>query len=80
MGVDRAITDGDHLHTSPASALLPAMCVATTTLGRPSNRWPNGGTLKKAASVANHAGTRTTQFYDRRRDEMNLDEAERIRV
>jgi site-specific recombinase XerD len=30
----------------------------------------NGGTLEKAASMANHASTRTTQLYDRRRDEM----------
>jgi len=40
----------------------------------------NGGTLEKAASMANHASTRTTQLYDHRRDEMTLDEIERIRV
>ena len=40
----------------------------------------NGGTLEKAASMANHASTRTTQLYDRRHDEMSLDEVERIRV
>jgi site-specific recombinase XerD len=40
----------------------------------------NGGTLEKAAQMANHASTRTTQLYDRRRDEMSLDEVERIRV
>lgn len=40
----------------------------------------NGGTLEKAAAMANHASTRATQFYDRRRDEMSLDEVERIRV
>jgi integrase len=38
----------------------------------------NGGTLEKAASMANHASTRTTQLYDRRRDEVSLDEVERI--
>jgi integrase len=36
----------------------------------------NGGTLENAAAMANHASTRTTQLYDRRRDEVNLDEAE----
>jgi len=36
------------------------------------------GTLEKAASMANHASTRTTQLYDRRRDEMTLDEVERV--
>jgi len=40
----------------------------------------NGGTLEKAASMANHASTRTTQLYDRRRDEMSLDEVERIAI
>jgi len=40
----------------------------------------NGGTLENAAVMANHASTRTTQLYDQRRDEMSLDEVERIRV
>ena len=40
----------------------------------------NGGTLEKAAAMANHASTRTTQLYDRRHEEMSLDEVERIRV
>jgi hypothetical protein len=30
--------------------------------------------------MANHAGTRTTLLYDRRRDEMSLDEVERILI
>jgi site-specific recombinase XerD len=38
----------------------------------------NGGTLEKAAAMANHASTRTTQLYDRRREELTLDEVERI--
>jgi len=38
----------------------------------------NGGTLEKAAAMANHASTRTTQLYDRRHDAVNLDEVERI--
>ena len=38
----------------------------------------NGGTLEKAAQMANHASTRTTQLYDRRREELSLDEVERI--
>jgi len=40
----------------------------------------NGGTLEKAASMANHASTRTTQLYDRRPDDISLDEVERIGV
>lgn len=40
----------------------------------------NGGTLERAAAIAHHASTRTTQLYDRRADEVNLDEIERIRI
>lgn len=40
----------------------------------------NGGTLENAAQMANHASTRTTQLYDRRREELSPDEVERIRV
>jgi hypothetical protein len=36
----------------------------------------NDGRLEKAA--ANYASTYTTQLYDRRRDEVSLDEVERI--
>jgi hypothetical protein len=38
----------------------------------------NGGTLENAVMIANHASTRTTQLYDRRSDEVSLDEVERI--
>ncbi len=40
----------------------------------------NGGTLENAATMANHASMRTTQLYDRRRDDISPDEVERIRV
>ncbi len=40
----------------------------------------NGGTLERAAAMANHASTRTTQLYDRRADEVSLDEVERIGI
>jgi integrase len=40
----------------------------------------NGGTLEPAAQMANHASTRTTQLYDRRAEEVTLDEVERILV
>ena len=38
----------------------------------------NGGTLEEAAAMANHASTRTTQLYDRRRDAVTLEEIERV--
>ena len=40
----------------------------------------NGGTLENAAAMANHASTRTTQLYDRRSNDISLDEVERIQV
>lgn len=40
----------------------------------------NGGTLERAATMANHASTRTTQLYDRRPDEVTLDEVERVLI
>jgi len=40
----------------------------------------NGGTLEKAAAMANHSSTRTTQLYDRRSDDISLDEIERILI
>ncbi len=39
-----------------------------------------GGTLERAAQMANHASTRTTQLYDWRAEEVTLDEVERIPV
>jgi integrase len=63
-----------------------AVCIATK-LGNHSFRatgitayLKNEGTLGKAAQIADHASTRTTQLYDRRREELSLDEVERIRV
>ena len=40
----------------------------------------NGGALENAAAMANHASIRTTQRYDRRQEEINLDEVERISI
>lgn len=40
----------------------------------------NGGTLERAAAMANHASTRTTQLYDRRSDDVTLDEVERVMI
>lgn len=40
----------------------------------------NGGTIERAAAMANHTSTRTTQLYDRRPDDITLDEVERIQI
>jgi len=40
----------------------------------------NGGRLEIAQQMANHESARTTGLYDRRRDQMSLDEVERILI
>lgn len=40
----------------------------------------NGGALETAAAMANHSSIRTTQLYDRRSDQVSLDEIERVRI
>lgn len=40
----------------------------------------NGGTLEKAQYMAAHASSRTTSLYDRRLDEITLDDVERIAI
>ncbi|MGO9004856.1 MAG: tyrosine-type recombinase/integrase [Beijerinckiaceae bacterium] len=40
----------------------------------------NGGTLEKAAQMANHASTRTTQLYDRRVEDITLGDVEKLMI
>jgi hypothetical protein len=40
----------------------------------------NAGTLEHAQTMANHSSPRTTQLYDRRQDDISLDEVERISI
>jgi integrase/recombinase XerD len=40
----------------------------------------NGGTLEKVRETANHADTRTKRLYNRRAEDVSLDEAERISI
>ncbi|WP_026358869.1 tyrosine-type recombinase/integrase [Aureimonas ureilytica] len=40
----------------------------------------NGGTIEKAAAMANHSSTRITQLCDRRSDAVTLDEVERVLI
>lgn len=40
----------------------------------------NGGTIERAAAIANHESTRTTQLYNRTSDSISLDEIERILI
>lgn len=40
----------------------------------------NGGTIETAAAMAAHESTRTTQLYDRRVEDITLDEVERVQL
>ena len=40
----------------------------------------NGGTLEKAQQLANHESARTTKLYDRRDDQISLDQVEKITI
>jgi integrase/recombinase XerD len=40
----------------------------------------NNGTPEAAQHIANHESPRTTKLYDRRQDEISLDEVERIAI
>jgi integrase len=40
----------------------------------------NSGRLEVAQQIANHESPRTTKLYDRRQDEISLDEIERITI
>jgi integrase len=73
--------------TTTSTNILSLISGIATRLGNHSFRatgitayLKNGGTLEKAAAMANHASTRTTQLYDRQREEVSLDEVERISV
>jgi integrase/recombinase XerC len=64
----------------PASLLFEASSSNRSSKCGHHGVFEEGGTLEKAASVANHASTRTTQLYDRRSDEVTLDEVERVGI
>ena len=40
----------------------------------------NKGTLEAAQHIANHSSPRTMKLYDRRQDEISVDEVERIAI
>lgn len=44
------------------------------------NYLENGGTLEKAQQMAAHSSAKTTKLYDRRSDQVTLDEVERVSI
>ena len=56
----------------------PPVCCHSFRATGITNYLTNGGTLKKAQQMAAHESAKTTKLYDRREDELTLDEVERI--
>ena len=63
-----------------AAGLPPTTCNHTFRATGITNYLENGGTIENAKAIAAHSSTRTTQLYDRRSDQINLTEIERIRI
>ncbi len=62
------------------AGLLTAVCCHSFRATGITNYLLNGGTLEKAQKMANHESAKTTKLYDRRDDELTLDEVERISI
>jgi len=64
-----------------AAVGLPAKICCHTFRGTGiTNYLANGGTIEKAQFIAGHESPETTKLYDRREDEITLDEIERIAI
>ncbi|TCQ16405.1 phage integrase family protein [Rhizobium sp. PP-CC-3G-465] len=63
-----------------AARIDTAMCCHTFRATVITAYFKNGVTLEKAAHMANHSSNRTPQLYDRRSDDVSLDEIERILI
>jgi integrase/recombinase XerD len=64
-----------------AEAALPySTCCHTFRATGITTYLQNGGTLEHAQQIAAHESPRTTKLYDRTKDEISLDEVERIRI
>ncbi len=62
------------------SELSPKICCHTFRATGITAYLTNGGTLENAQNIAAHASPKTTMLYDRRSDEISLDEIERILI
>ena len=62
-----------------AASLPYSTCCHTFRATGITNYLQNGGTLEHAQQIAAHQSPRTTKLYDRTKDEISLDEVERIK-
>lgn len=67
-------------HWAQRAGLNPAICNHTFRATGITTYLRNGGRLEIAQQLAGHASARTTGLYDRREDEVSLDEIERIHI
>jgi hypothetical protein len=72
---------------SPCPAAAPSIAGLATRAGNRTFRatgitayLKNNGLLEHAQRIANHSSLRTTKLYDRRADEISLDEIKRISI
>ncbi len=81
---DKAMTRFDAFHMikrrAKAAALPYSTCCHTFRATGITTYLQNGGTLEHAQTIANHESPRTTKLYDRTREELSLDEVERIKI
>jgi site-specific recombinase XerD len=63
-----------------AAGLATAICNHTFRATGITAYLKGGGTIERAAVIAGHASTRTTSLYDRRPDDISLDEIEKIQI
>lgn len=81
---DRSLTDGNAREMinrrARAAGITARISNHSFRASGITNYLENGGVLEKAAAMAAHASTRTTQLYDRRDDQPTLDEFEKIQI
>jgi len=81
---DKPMTRFDVFHMikrrAKAAALPYSTCCHTFRATGITTYLQNGGTLEHAQTIANHESPRTTKLYDRTREELSLDEVERIKI
>lgn len=63
-----------------AAGIPPETCCHTFRATGITAYLDNGGTIENAQAIAGHESPRTTKLYDRTKDEITLDEIERIRI
>jgi hypothetical protein len=65
---------------APAAGITTKIGAAYLPRHRHHRLSQKNGTLEHAQTIANHASPRTTKLYDRRSDEISLDEVEKIAI